>query len=581
MGKNNCPKGLAFDSTSGVGFLDIGSAGVFTSGVPYMLEQRLSSVEKELLLLASEIQHKLERLEHAPPASTTEHIERRTPTPAPLPVLAAVAPPVREVPHDLFEEEVKPHRLFSERTATQARVDDYGQEILSLAAAARARLEQVASSRMTPKAEIRNSGEDRVGPTEPAPSRNRPLPHVPRPHMPAGQGSRSASSQWSRQVTGWGTEDWRSARPTMRYGPNRPWRPTYQEEAEELSTALEDGWDGEEDSSGEIETSGSDVYGGLDANLVSSLLRWVANVKRRLGVRQMVELLEIYKLTGYLPPVVENIIVRVANLAVLPDESEGQVVTVDDLVDLYLMLHGIIMGAGEIPEEIYLPDETLVDLSQVVLDRRLAPIGQPVWKPARPTAAPDWREAAVADLGTVVAEQAPSPLSHPIRTIQKPGASEPPPRFRAVRSTSPEEALNTLIASLSGAFGGSEEPARPVQKVSQIPAQPFVRQAQTTRGDYLSDLTDGEWSSVEHLVPAPKTGGRPSKYDRRAIVNAILHALSTKCSWRMLPDYLPPWKIVHHYYSVWRDDGSWDAVVAVLGEQRIYSGRTGSGTTVR
>jgi transposase len=367
----------------------------------------------------------------------------------------------------------------------------------------------------------------------------------------------------------------------MRREAPQSWRPYYRDEHDEISMETENGWDDEENAAFGTEEPDGDIYGGLDANLVSSLLRWVANVKRRLGARQMVELLEIYRLTGHLPPVIESIIVKVANLAVLPDESEGQVVTVDDLVDLYLVLHGIIMGAGEIPEEFNLPDEMLADLSQVVLDQPSIPAAWQTQKPAGYPRTPNWREEAVADLGTVMAEQTPPLLrQQPIKT-PPPEVHRPPAQFRAVRSTSPEEALNTLIASLSGAFGMEEGPVRPVQKVSQTIPQPVVRTAPATRNGSSSVLSDSEWSAIEHLVPAPKTGGRPSKYDRRAIVEAILHALRTKCSWRMLPDYFPPWKIVHHYYSVWREDGSWDAVVAVLGEQRIYSGRMGSGISAR
>lgn len=534
-----------------------------------MLEHRLTSVEKELLLLASEIQHKLEGLDYAPPASTSRPMGRETPTPEPIAVLAAVASPAREASRDLLEE-----------ADVQARVADYGQEILGLAAASRARLNQVAYSQMAPKAQVHDSGDSRAEPTGRMPSGNRSPQNAVHPYVLPRQDRGFRSPQWPGQATGWGAGDLRGARSTMRYGAGRFWTPSYPVDSEEPSSTLEEDWDGEEGPSFEMEESASDTYGGLDANLVSNLLRWVESVKRRLGARKMVELLEIYKLTGYLPPVVESIIVRVANLAVLPDESEGQVVTADDLVDLYMMLHGIIMGAGDLPEEIFLPDEMLVDLSQVVLDQRHARNDPPVRRTVGTAAAPDWREPAVADLGTVVAEQAP-PLSQPIRTMPKPEASESPPRFRAVRSTSPEEALNTLIASLSGAFGSGEQPRRSVQKVPQVEARPIAHQARVIRENCLSDLTDDEWLGIEHLVPAPKTGGRPSKYDRRAIVNAILHALRTKCSWRMLPDYLPPWKTVHHYYSIWRDDGSWDAVVAVLGQHRIYSGRTGSGMAAR
>jgi transposase len=38
---------------------------------------------------------------------------------------------------------------------------------------------------------------------------------------------------------------------------------------------------------------------------------------------------------------------------------------------------------------------------------------------------------------------------------------------------------------------------------------------------YPSDLKDGEWGTLEPLIPAPKAGGRPAKVPRRERVNAI------------------------------------------------------------
>ena len=74
---------------------------------------------------------------------------------------------------------------------------------------------------------------------------------------------------------------------------------------------------------------------------------------------------------------------------------------------------------------------------------------------------------------------------------------------------------------------------------------------------YPSDLDDKEWQLLEPLLPPPKPGGRPVKYPRREIVNAIRYVLRTGCSWRMLPHDLPPWRIVFHYFRTWRKDRTW------------------------
>ena len=62
------------------------------------------------------------------------------------------------------------------------------------------------------------------------------------------------------------------------------------------------------------------------------------------------------------------------------------------------------------------------------------------------------------------------------------------------------------------------------------------------RPNYPTDLNDREWQLLEPLLPPPKPGGRPVKYPRREVVNAIRYVLRTGCSCRMLPHDLPPWR---------------------------------------
>jgi hypothetical protein len=96
----------------------------------------------------------------------------------------------------------------------------------------------------------------------------------------------------------------------------------------------------------------------LDSNLLTNLMRWVGGVKRRLGAGQLDGFLEIYKLTGHLPPVVERLIHYLAALEALPDESSDHVFTLDDLVDSLLQLHAIVYGPG------YAARGSLLDLEE-------------------------------------------------------------------------------------------------------------------------------------------------------------------------------------------------------------------------
>ena len=96
----------------------------------------------------------------------------------------------------------------------------------------------------------------------------------------------------------------------------------------------------------------------------------------------------------------------------------------------------------------------------------------------------------------------------------------------------------------------------------------------TTRQSYPTDLTDTEWSQISPLVPQPKSGGRPAKYERCEILNAIFYLLRAGCSWRMLPHDLPPWRIVYHYFRSWRDDGTLQCIHdALLAQVRQMEGR--------
>lgn len=77
---------------------------------------------------------------------------------------------------------------------------------------------------------------------------------------------------------------------------------------------------------------------------------------------------------------------------------------------------------------------------------------------------------------------------------------------------------------------------------------------------YSTDLTNPQWNCIAGSVPRPKPGGRPVKYARREIVNAILYQARNGGVWRGLPHDLPPYRIVFHYFRSWQKDGTWDTI---------------------
>lgn len=81
-----------------------------------------------------------------------------------------------------------------------------------------------------------------------------------------------------------------------------------------------------------------------------------------------------------------------------------------------------------------------------------------------------------------------------------------------------------------------------------------------SRTPYPTDLSDGQWWLIEPYVPQPKPGGRPPKYTRREILDAILYQTRNGCVWRALPHDLPPYRIAFHYFRLWQKDGTWDRI---------------------
>jgi putative transposase len=78
-----------------------------------------------------------------------------------------------------------------------------------------------------------------------------------------------------------------------------------------------------------------------------------------------------------------------------------------------------------------------------------------------------------------------------------------------------------------------------------------------SRTPHPADLTDRQWELIEGHVPRPRPGGRPARYARREVVNAILYQARNGCVWRALPHDPPPYRIVFHYSRAWQADGTW------------------------
>jgi transposase len=91
---------------------------------------------------------------------------------------------------------------------------------------------------------------------------------------------------------------------------------------------------------------------------------------------------------------------------------------------------------------------------------------------------------------------------------------------------------------------------------------------------YPSDTSDEQWAVIEPLLPAVRTGGRPEKHPRRAIVDAILYVVQAGCAWRQLPADFPPWQTVYWYFNQWEQARVTEKILPVVRAQlRVQEGR--------
>lgn len=77
---------------------------------------------------------------------------------------------------------------------------------------------------------------------------------------------------------------------------------------------------------------------------------------------------------------------------------------------------------------------------------------------------------------------------------------------------------------------------------------------QTPEQRYPSDVTDAEWRLLEAIFEN-EGPGRPEKYARRTLFNAMCYVVRTACPWRMLPKDFPPWQNVYATFRRWSRKG--------------------------
>ncbi len=90
---------------------------------------------------------------------------------------------------------------------------------------------------------------------------------------------------------------------------------------------------------------------------------------------------------------------------------------------------------------------------------------------------------------------------------------------------------------------------------------------------YPTDLTDDQWAVVRPLLPPAKRGGRPRTTDLRLVLNTIFYLNKAGCQWAMLPKDLAKRSTAFDYFTAWKSDGAWQAILDALRRQvRVAAG---------
>ena len=54
----------------------------------------------------------------------------------------------------------------------------------------------------------------------------------------------------------------------------------------------------------------------------------------------------------------------------------------------------------------------------------------------------------------------------------------------------------------------------------------------------------------------------PPKHAQRELLNALFYQARAGCAWRLLPHDFPPYRTVYKQFEAWREDGTWDRLLA-------------------
>src|SRR6478736_3043082 len=89
------------------------------------------------------------------------------------------------------------------------------------------------------------------------------------------------------------------------------------------------------------------------------------------------------------------------------------------------------------------------------------------------------------------------------------------------------------------------------------------------REQYDSDVSDREWTIIRQFLPQRGRLGRPLRYERREVFNAIIYVTKTGCPWRYLPHDVPGWRLVYYYFASWQRREFGSALTMPFGKRGV------------
>lgn len=93
---------------------------------------------------------------------------------------------------------------------------------------------------------------------------------------------------------------------------------------------------------------------------------------------------------------------------------------------------------------------------------------------------------------------------------------------------------------------------------------------------YQSSITKEQFKTIRPLLEGARKKTAPRKYDLFIIFNAILYIIKNGCTWRDLPKDFPDYRVVYHYFRMWREkqedreESILDKVLKKIGRRQTY-----------